>query len=64
MFVLFSLIFRVAGIPPEMLVEAHGSFGSAQCLACSFPHSADEIKDVFFIYLFFYYSHNNCLIFG
>jgi len=36
---------RVAGIPSEKLVEAHGSFGTARCLACSHPHSAAAIKD-------------------
>eukprot|EP00756_Hemistasia_phaeocysticola_P005480 Hpha_TRINITY_DN13344_c0_g1::TRINITY_DN13344_c0_g1_i1::g.95407::m.95407/K11412/SIRT2, SIR2L2; NAD-dependent deacetylase sirtuin 2 len=35
---------RLAGIPPESLVEAHGSFSSAGCLACGKDHDPLEIK--------------------
>ncbi len=37
---------RIAGVPPEKLVEAHGSFFSAHCVNpdCKKQHDHDEIR--------------------
>lgn len=37
---------RLAGIPPEKLVEAHGTFSKASCIRCQQPHEEQEIKVV------------------
>ncbi|XP_076331204.1 NAD-dependent protein deacetylase sirtuin-3-like isoform X2 [Tachypleus tridentatus] len=39
---------RLAGIPSEKLVEAHGSFNTASCIKCGTKHSSEEIKDKIF----------------
>ncbi|XP_073423929.1 NAD-dependent protein deacetylase sirtuin-3-like isoform X1 [Dendrobates tinctorius] len=36
---------RMAGIPPEKLVEAHGTFASASCHLCYSPFSAKVARD-------------------
>jgi NAD-dependent deacetylase sirtuin 2 len=36
---------RRAGIPPELLVEAHGSFGSAHCTKCNTQYSQEFFSD-------------------
>jgi len=36
---------RRAGIPPELLVEAHGSFGSAHCTICNASYSQEFFSD-------------------
>ncbi|XP_013413830.1 NAD-dependent protein deacetylase sirtuin-3 [Lingula anatina] len=39
---------RLAGIPSEKLVEAHGTFSTATCIRCNLEHRGDEIKDAIF----------------
>lgn len=39
---------RVAGIPGEFLVEAHGSFGSATCLKCRSKYEQEWVKEIVF----------------
>lgn len=34
----------VAGIPPEMLVEAHGTFATATCTVCRRKYEGDELR--------------------
>ncbi|XP_048119381.1 NAD-dependent protein deacetylase sirtuin-3, mitochondrial isoform X3 [Alosa alosa] len=34
---------RIAGIPPNMLVEAHGTFATATCTACRRDYKAEEL---------------------
>lgn len=36
---------RAAGVLPEKLVEAHGSFGSAHCVKCRYKYDTDFMKD-------------------
>ncbi|KAM4677738.1 NAD-dependent protein deacetylase sirtuin-3-like isoform 2-T3 [Discoglossus pictus] len=36
---------RMAGIPPEKLVEAHGTFSSASCHLCYTPFDAEEARE-------------------
>ena len=36
---------RIAGVPKELLVEAHGSFYSAHCHLCKREYSYNEIRD-------------------
>ncbi|KAG8579681.1 hypothetical protein GDO81_011003 [Engystomops pustulosus] len=36
---------RMAGIPPEKLVEAHGTFSTASCHLCYTPFPAKEARD-------------------
>ncbi|EEP76100.1 hypothetical protein UREG_00949 [Uncinocarpus reesii 1704] len=35
---------REAGIPPEMIVEAHGSFATQSCIECKSPYPADLMQ--------------------
>ena len=35
---------RAAGVPPERVVEAHGSFASCRCIACQREHSTAWFK--------------------
>lgn len=35
---------RVAGVPDNMLVEAHGTFSTATCMSCSVGYSLEDIK--------------------
>lgn len=35
---------RLAGIPPDKLVEAHGTFSKASCIRCHQSHEGEEIK--------------------
>lgn len=35
---------RQAGIPEDLLVEAHGSFASASCIECSAPYTKEWVK--------------------
>jgi len=37
---------RVAGVPEEKLIEAHGSFGMAHCIKCKMEYSSDNIKEI------------------
>uniref|UniRef100_A0A8C4NE60 NAD-dependent protein deacetylase n=1 Tax=Eptatretus burgeri TaxID=7764 RepID=A0A8C4NE60_EPTBU len=37
---------RVAGLPTDKLVEAHGSFSTALCTRCSREHCGDDVKSV------------------
>lgn len=39
---------RMAGVSPDLLVEAHGSFGSAHCVKCKKEYSAEFVKDLVF----------------
>jgi NAD-dependent deacetylase sirtuin 2 len=39
---------RVANIPGEMLVEAHGSFASAHCIDCKVEVDTQLVKDAIF----------------
>ncbi|KAG0644889.1 DHS-like NAD/FAD-binding domain-containing protein [Tuber brumale] len=36
---------RAAGVPPEKLIEAHGSFAGQSCVDCRVPYPADEMKE-------------------
>lgn len=36
---------RVAGIPPEMLVEAHGTFATATCTVCRRDYKGEELRN-------------------
>ncbi|KAH8928352.1 NAD-dependent deacetylase sirtuin-2 [Atractiella rhizophila] len=35
---------QMAGLPQEMIVEAHGSFATAKCLECLTPYSMEELR--------------------
>ncbi|XP_078453187.1 NAD-dependent protein deacetylase sirtuin-3, mitochondrial isoform X2 [Lampetra planeri] len=35
---------RLAGLPPDMLVEAHGTFASATCTQCRKPQPGDQVR--------------------
>lgn len=35
---------RLAGIPPEMLVEAHGTFATATCTVCRRKYSGEDLR--------------------
>lgn len=35
---------RLAGIPPEMLVEAHGTFATATCTVCRRTYEGEELR--------------------
>ncbi|TKS70335.1 NAD-dependent protein deacetylase sirtuin-3, mitochondrial [Collichthys lucidus] len=35
---------RLAGIPPEMLVEAHGTFATATCTVCQRKYEGEELR--------------------
>lgn len=39
---------RLAGISPEKLVEAHGSFAEAHCVICRKSYPADYVKEIIF----------------
>ncbi|XP_062566122.1 uncharacterized protein LOC134228478 [Saccostrea cucullata] len=39
---------RIAGLPPEKMVEAHGTFSEATCLICRQKHDKEEIKGAIF----------------
>lgn len=39
---------RLAGVPPDKLVEAHGTFVTASCVICREKHRGAEIKDAIF----------------
>eukprot|EP00298_Acanthocystis_sp_HF-20_P018283 c21932_g1_i2.p1 GENE.c21932_g1_i2~~c21932_g1_i2.p1 ORF type:complete len:461 (+),score=215.73 c21932_g1_i2:107-1489(+) len=39
---------RIAGIDPELLVEAHGSFGEATCIKCHQKQTKEWIKKMLF----------------
>lgn len=39
---------RLAGLPPEKLVEAHGGFSSASCISCFKKHDPDETREAIF----------------
>jgi len=36
---------RAAGIPPELIVEAHGSFASQRCIECKTPFPDDLMRE-------------------
>ncbi|KAK1758682.1 SIR2 family histone deacetylase [Echria macrotheca] len=36
---------RAAGIPPELIVEAHGSFANQRCIECKTPFPADRMRE-------------------
>ena len=40
----FSCYDLVAGIPPEMLVEAHGTFASATCTVCRRVYKGEDLR--------------------
>ena len=42
---------RVAGLPEEKLVEAHGTFHTGRCLACSAPFDLNWMKGKYFSYI-------------
>jgi NAD-dependent histone deacetylase SIR2 len=35
---------RMAGVPPDKVVEAHGSFASSRCIECKMPYDQDKMK--------------------
>ncbi|KAI1362507.1 DHS-like NAD/FAD-binding domain-containing protein [Xylaria arbuscula] len=35
---------RTAGVPPELIVEAHGSFATQRCIDCKRPFPDDEMR--------------------
>ncbi len=39
---------RVAGVSPDKIVEAHGSFGEAACIACEEPFPIAEVERLIF----------------
>jgi len=39
---------RLAGVRPDALVEAHGSFGTSHCVDCSKEYSQEFVKDIVF----------------
>jgi NAD-dependent SIR2 family protein deacetylase len=34
----------MAGVPPDKVVEAHGSFASSRCIECKMPYDQDKMK--------------------
>jgi len=36
---------RAAGVPPELLIEAHGSFATQRCIDCGAPFADDAMRD-------------------
>ena len=44
---------RVAGLPQEKLVEAHGTFYTSRCLECKAPHEFEWMKGNFLKINFF-----------
>ncbi|XP_066503550.1 NAD-dependent protein deacetylase sirtuin-3, mitochondrial isoform X2 [Hoplias malabaricus] len=36
---------RLAGIPPKLLVEAHGTFSTATCTVCRADYKGEELRD-------------------
>jgi hypothetical protein len=38
------MLYTVAGLPPDKVIEAHGSFQSAACVVCHTEHDADSVK--------------------
>ena len=36
---------RKAGVPPEKIVEAHGSFADQHCIDCGAPYPDDKMRD-------------------
>lgn len=47
---------RIAGVPAEKLVEAHGSFASAHCIACKLPYTQEFVKGEMIVEFFFFLS--------
>eukprot|EP01097_Dermamoeba_algensis_P007550 TRINITY_DN478_c0_g1_i6.p1 TRINITY_DN478_c0_g1~~TRINITY_DN478_c0_g1_i6.p1 ORF type:complete len:176 (-),score=31.52 TRINITY_DN478_c0_g1_i6:563-1090(-) len=39
---------RLAGVPGDALVEAHGSFSDAHCIDCQKEHSFEFVKEIVF----------------
>ncbi|KAH7931795.1 hypothetical protein HPB52_025290 [Rhipicephalus sanguineus] len=39
---------RLAGIPAESIVEAHGTFHTSHCLSCNREYSLDWLRDIVF----------------
>ena len=37
----------VAGVPPDKMVEAHGTFSTASCVVCEEKYRGSEIKVIF-----------------
>jgi NAD-dependent deacetylase sirtuin 2 len=37
---------KLAGVSEEVLIQAHGTFSSGRCVACSRPHSRDYFRPV------------------
>jgi len=35
---------RIAGVPPEKLVEAHGSFGTSHCITCREEYTLEFVR--------------------
>ena len=42
------ILFAVAGIPSEKVVEAHGTFLTTSCIKCKQPQPGPEVKDAIF----------------
>ncbi len=40
----FLYLYQVAGIPPDMLVEAHGTFATATCTVCRRKYEGEELR--------------------
>ena len=41
---IFFVLYVVAGLPSEKLVEAHGTFATASCVRCDKSYNGEEIK--------------------
>ena len=42
------MLLRLAGVPHELLVEAHGSYNTATCLECGKKFNNQETKEFIF----------------
>lgn len=36
---------RIAGVPPDKIVEAHGSFAASRCITCKTPYDNNQMKE-------------------
>jgi NAD-dependent SIR2 family protein deacetylase len=44
----FDGLERIAGVPAQRLIEAHGTFSSAECIECNREYPADYVKHAIF----------------
>lgn len=50
---------RIAGLPSEKLVEAHGTFHTGRCLKCRAPYTLPWMKGRIFLFINIYFLLNN-----